>query len=113
MKFKTTAKEIRDNYYTIIGIGYCEAQYLLKHREPNAYSSGVYGWNCDYYIIDNVVICTGYRNIINKHNHSNYNIVRDYDSKAEKIVHNYNLSWEAKEKALEKLLHEFIVTVKD
>lgn len=113
MKFKTTAKEIRDNYYTVIGIGYCEAQNLLKCSEPIAYSAGVYGWNCDYYIIDNVVICTGYRGIINKNNHSNYNIVRDYDNKAEKILHDYSIDYEARKIKLDNLLHEFIITVKD
>ena len=64
MNCKTTAKAIRENYGSrILSIGYCAAQALLRYETPFAYSSGVYGWNCDYYDIDGVCISTGYRPI--------------------------------------------------
>lgn len=67
MKCKTTAKAIRANYGSrILSIGYCDAQALLRYETPFAYSSGVYGWNCDYYDIDGVCIATGYRGMPGK-----------------------------------------------
>ena len=29
--------------------------------EPDYYTAGVYGWNCDVYVIAGLAICTGYR----------------------------------------------------
>ena len=37
MKFKTTAKQMRDNYHNAVRIGYCEAQTLLSDYEPMQY----------------------------------------------------------------------------
>ena len=62
MKIKTTEKQIKGVFNNIISIGYCDAWYLLKHREPLMYTSGVYGWNADIYVINNdTCIVTGYR----------------------------------------------------
>jgi|1_EtaG_2_1085319.scaffolds.fasta_scaffold84044_2 hypothetical protein len=64
MKLRATKKEIKEkagpNLYSF---GYCELDYLLKYEEPFAYSAGVYGWNCDYYNLDGVIMSTGYRPI--------------------------------------------------
>ena len=51
MKLQTTKKQIRQNFNTVLSIGYCDAQYLLDCKNPFAYSAGVYGWSCDYYQI--------------------------------------------------------------
>lgn len=65
MKFKTTAKALRNNYSNIISCGYGEAQRLLSHRSPIAYTCGVYGWNFDVYDVSDIIlgtiICRGYR----------------------------------------------------
>lgn len=67
MKFKTTTKDLRNNYRRIISIPYCAAQYLLRGRYPIAYNCGTYGWNYDVYcisdIIQGAIICTGYRSM--------------------------------------------------
>lgn len=63
MKFKTTKKAIKDGYTNIISMPYCSAQSLLRFVEPIAYTSGTYGWDCDYYDIDGVCVCTGYRTV--------------------------------------------------
>lgn len=44
MKVKVTKKEIRENYKNVISVGYCELQYLLRGKNPNFYTSGIYGW---------------------------------------------------------------------
>ena len=60
MKLKTTKKQIRESAYQLYAVGYCELDSLLVYQSPFAYSSGVYGWSCDYYNLDGVIISTGY-----------------------------------------------------
>ena len=108
MKFKVTRKEMKENYNAIIGIGYCKAQNLLKYQDPIAYSVGVYGWACDYYDVGGVLISTGYAPIGQS---PDYDIIRKYDLQAEKINHNYNLSYEERKNQVNYLLNEFISEV--
>ena len=105
MKLKTTKTKIKNNFLNIISIGYCEIQYLTYFKNPFAYSSGVYGWACDYYEIENVCLSTGY-NPIGKS--VDYKTLRKYELKAQKIVLDYNLDHKTKEKKVNKLLTEFI-----
>ena len=63
IKMLATKKEIRADYSRVISISYCGAQGLLNFYSPFAYSAGVYGWACDYYEINGVVISTGYQPI--------------------------------------------------
>lgn len=64
MKYKTTAKAIRNDNRASIAIGYCDAWHLLKHHKPEAYTCGQYGWNFDVYSVQDVIICTGYRGMV-------------------------------------------------
>ena len=82
MKYKTTAKKLKEGYYHIISVGYCELQYLLYYKSPVAYNAGVYGWNFDVYDINGVAIVTGYRSMPNKHAKCDYHLAREYDDKA-------------------------------
>lgn len=112
MKFKTTAKEIKSNYHYIINVGYCEAQYLLGHTSPTAYSAGIYGWNCDYYEImtenfKRVIICTGYRNLLSKNTKTTYTMTKEYNDKAQQI-NNSSLSYEDKKNQTLALLQEYV-----
>ena len=108
MKFKVTRKEMKENYNTIISIGYCKAQNLLKHQNPIAYSAGVYGWSCDYYDIGGVLISTGYAPIGKS---PDYDVIRKYDLQAEKINSDYSLSCEERKTRVNDLLNEFIAEV--
>jgi len=102
VKLKTTTKQMRQ-YHRIVRIGYCEAQALLKYASPFAYSSGVYGWNGDYYEVDGVLIATGYRSLPDSKNvHCDYSLVREYENKAGKLTSREDV---------EKLLHEFIAKI--
>ena len=83
MKYKTTAKALREGYYTIISAGYCELQTLLNYERPIAYSAGVYGWNFDVYEFDGVAIATGYRGMPSQNSLSNYQLIKEYNGKAE------------------------------
>lgn len=62
MKTQITKKAIMNAYSNVIKVGYCDMQHALKGREPYFYTTGVYGWNADVYVIDcYTVIVTGYR----------------------------------------------------
>lgn len=78
MKFRTTAKELKNGYCNIISVGYCELQSLLCYEYPVAYNRGTYGWNFDVYDVDGVAICTGYRPISSKNANVDYETVRKY-----------------------------------
>lgn len=104
MKLQTTKKQIRQGYNTILSVGYCELQSLLNYESPFAYSAGVYGWSCDYYNIDGVVICTGYSTIGER---VNYDLVKEYEAKAEKIRRDMYTHKDISKK-LSKLVREFV-----
>ena len=108
-KYKTTFKQIKNNNSKVINIGYCAAQNLLRFNEATAYSSGTYGWNCDFYQIEpNTVIATGYR-VAGKL--VNYTIVEKYDDEAKTIISNKTISWDDKKSLVNNLLEKFVKEV--
>ena len=106
IKLKATKKQITSQSSRILKLHYCECQTLLHYSEPFAYSSGAYGWSCDYYDIDGIIISTGY-NPIGKE--VDYNLCNEYEKLARKVVYNnYSESYEIKKDKVTKLLNEFI-----
>lgn len=105
MKFKTTMKKIKEENNTIIQLGYCDAQTLLSHSQPIAYTCGVYGWNSDIYKTNGVAICTGYRAFGNVK--PSRKLIDYYEEKA-KTVKNSGLHYEEKKNKISKLLDDFI-----
>jgi len=90
MKLKTTKKAIKENTFNnLIGVGYCELQYLLTFKNAFAYSSGIYGWSCDYYELKNnginYIISTGYSTIGQRLPRE---IVKSYENKAKDMINN-------------------------
>jgi hypothetical protein len=110
MKAKVTKSQVRQNFYNILSIGYCDIQYLTYYKKPFAYSSGQNGWSCDYYEIENTCLSTGY-NPIGKN--VNWELLKKYEAKAQKIVHNYKLDHKVKVKRVDKLLIEFVNKCKE
>jgi hypothetical protein len=105
MKIKTAKKSVKNAYYKIYKIGYCNAQYLLEGLSPFAYSSGIYGWSCDYYEIEGICISTGYSPI---GKNIDYDLIRKYEDKAMKILDNYNIDYQKRKNKVNKLLLKFI-----
>lgn len=84
MKYKTTAKALKNGYYKIISAGYCDLQHLLNYQRAIAYSSGTYGWNFDVYEIDGIAIATGYRGMPSQNSKGiKYDVIRSYNKKAQ------------------------------
>lgn len=111
MKFKTTKRDVNNGFWKRVSIGYCDAQYLLYYKNPAAYTCGTHGWNADIYDFENIAIVTGYRPFGNVD--CNYSILRKYEQKAEKIVHNYNMEYDERKKVVTDLLKEYLKTVCD
>jgi hypothetical protein len=108
MKFLATKKEMKNNYSKIIRIGYCHAQYLLNFESPIAYSAGRDGWACDYYLIDNVLISTGYQPIGNIV--PDYDMITKYENQAMSIVHS-NTTYDSRIDQVNAILHQFVKEV--
>ena len=61
-KINVTRKYVCSSFTNIICVPYCGLQDLLKYESPTWFTSGIYGWNADVYIINNdTCIVTGYR----------------------------------------------------
>lgn len=103
MKYKTTAKAIRQYANKPRTAGYGELQHLLRGVEPTAYTCGVYGWNFDVYEIHGLTITTGYRGMVGKR----LEHCTEYDKKARDILNNYNIPWDEQKSAIAELLKEF------
>ncbi len=105
MKLKTTKKQIQNNSNKVLKIGYCELQTLLRYKNAFAYSAGSYGWACDYYEIDNVIISTGYQPIGEK---VDYKLIKVYEKQAQKIAYNNDFSYDRKVQQLDNLCTNFV-----
>lgn len=116
MKYKTTKKEIKENYYNIAGVGYCELQWLLRVKEANSYCTGIYGWACDNYELigskRKIILSTGYSPVqsknINKNDEELKKIIKKYEEKAEKATHTKGSTWQQIEKKLNNLIVKFV-----
>ena len=109
MKFKTTRKNMVENYSKIIKVGYCNISYLLQYEQPIAYSTRVEGWACDYYEVDGVLISEGYAPIGNIA--PSYDICHRYNVKAENIVLTRGMNRDDKMDIVRGYLREFIKEV--
>lgn len=107
-KLKVSKKSIRDNEYRIMGVGYCGMQFLLSYQNPIAYSSGVYGWSCDYYEVNGVVISTGYSYVRDKNMNSDYELVNYYEQLARAVSSNQHLTYEERVNETNALLSALI-----
>ena len=114
MKYKTTRKQVKSGYSTIIEVGYCNLQYLLQYHNPEAYTTRSEGWGADVYDMDRygyggVAIVTGYAPFGN--NRLPYNKLKEYDNEAKSIIQNYNMEYPEKREAIRKLVQAFITEV--
>ena len=86
MKSKISMKEVSKNWKYVFSAGYCELFYIMDNVEPDAYNSGIYGWNCDIYFnyMHDIAISTGYRNMRGKM--IPHELIEKYSSIAKEIV---------------------------
>lgn len=105
MKAATTRKYIKAVYSPkLFSVGYCGAQYLLWNVEPFAYNSGVYGWNCDYYYVNGVCICTGYR----PHGNSTIGKTAQYEEAARSVFEDHSIPYDEQMERITAIRNEWI-----
>lgn len=63
MKYKITQKQTKQNFVKVFKVGYCEIKSIEYFLSPEAYNSGINGWNYDLFAFGKYAICTGYRPI--------------------------------------------------
>ena len=62
MKVKVSRKQIKDNFKNVYVMDETKANTIFYGQSPAYYTSGVYGWNCDVYIInEDTAVTVGYR----------------------------------------------------
>lgn len=119
MIYRTSNRDVKADYYYVLPIGYCNADYLLKGARHVAYTCGVYGWNSDIYEADcglNLAISTGYRPVTGQRiKKPSYDVLKKYDDKARRIWcgedRRYK-TYDGKTKAIRKLLNAYITECK-
>ena len=104
MKLRVTQKSVKQAYPRIISAGYCTLQTLLWYEQPRAYTTGIYGWNADIYVVDGVAIATGYRPF--GHGVS-YELRQKYENVARE-VRAQRLTYEETKEQLHALAVEFV-----
>lgn len=109
-KIKIGKREATEVFENIYAVGYCEVQYLTSTKNPVAYSSGVYGWSCDYYYFEDekITISTGYSPVGKR---LDYKLVQKYEDKARKIYYN-TADYKETQKKLKSLLKRFLKEIK-
>ena len=105
MKYKTTAKAIREGAVNLRSAGYCDLQHLLTNHSPVAYTCGVYGWNFDVYEVYGLTICTGYRGMVGKRLEG----IGEAENKARALLswENNSMTYDEKREAVEEVLNAF------
>lgn len=61
MYAKLRKKDIKGKF--VFGVPYCKLQKMLSMYQPVGYYANAYGWRCDVYLIDDIIITTGYEPI--------------------------------------------------
>lgn len=105
-KFKTTNREMM-NESVCYSIAYADLQNVLAFHDAIAYTSGVYGWNSDIYLLQgNTYISTGYRPC--GYNLKDYWIIRALDRKASELrSYTSGLKYDEVKEEIEKLFKLF------
>ena len=118
MKAQVSKKEVRNTNSRIISIGYCDMQFLLRHHDCYMYSAGIYGWSCDYYIINSnntgmftpyTVISTGYQPLSDSRTKPDMELLRLFEKYASLILDSATIASTAdKQSWLNRLLSAFV-----
>ena len=90
MKYKITQKETRKNFVKIFKVGYCEIKSIEYFLSPEAYNSGINGWNYDLFAFGKYAICTGYRPIGEDAKEHFINVINDIANDCKRKHEDYN-----------------------
>ena len=110
MRVQVTKRDVMRQNRFVIRVGYCDLQHLLRFKDSQFYTAGMYGWNADVYQVDgSAVVVTGYKPFGNIQ--PDRKVIREYDARAARILHDSTLSYFEKERNLDFLINEFLKAV--
>lgn len=104
MTKQITKETARATYPHIIKVGEGVLHNLLRHEQPKAYTTDMYGWDADVYEIDGIAIVTGYKPFGNQPSNE---LVDRYEGTAKEIRNMWLPEVETKE-LLHTLAVEFV-----
>ena len=113
-------KDVKENF-TVFKFSYCSIQNLVE-GSPRAttwriiklgYSCGVYGWDCDYYLVLSkslkYIVCTGYRPTCNEElTKDEYKQIYNLNEKLNKLKYYDVKQWEEAQSEFIKILDDHI-----
>lgn len=111
MKYVSTKRNILCRYgkENCIEVPYCDLQSLLRYEEPEAYTSGTYGWNADVYGFTGIAIVTGYRPFGGCH--PGHELLRKYEKLADELNGEFieaSEDWLTRRRKMRDLIEDFI-----
>ena len=118
MKARISKKEVRNTNSRIISAGFCDMQFLLQYHDCYMCSADIYGWSCDYYIINSgntgmftpyTIISTGYRPLNNRETKPDDELLRLFEKYASLVLDSATeASTAVKQSWLNRLLSAFV-----
>ena len=111
MKKQFTRKAIKNmKNYTVLAIGFCNLQHLLTLETPFGFSTGISGWDCDYYYSPDYefIISMGNRPVGQE---VSRDLCKKYENLAIELIEKHLKSEDLKVE-LQKLISEFVAEVK-
>ena len=107
MARKFTNKEVKNWGIPVLSIGFCGIQTLLNHIGRDGWTeSRAYGWRSDIYIINGVIISTGYAPVSGIK--VPYELTKKYEDEALKIRSDTTEDWKEQDNKINALLSDFI-----
>lgn len=109
MKFKTTKREMMQTCQCV-RLGYCEAQFILRVVDPQAYTCGTYGWNADVYLYGSKAIVTGYRPF-GREPKLSYEEIKRRDNEASMVMSDATIPYDKRREILDRIYSKFMKEV--
>lgn len=106
MKYKTTKRDVLAGHAHTIAASYCALQTLLRCEAESAYTTRREGWGADVYSFGSVAIVTGYAPFGNIR--AGHDLCKKYETAAQGIAYNYDLTWSEQKNALRALIDDFL-----
>lgn len=114
MKLKITNKKVKENYARIYNLNTCKSDRILSLFNAFGYTCGIYGWNADFYDIDGVCVCVGYRSLIGQMpTEEQKKKINKLAEKVDALRNDFTTDWKLKDKKYNKIKNDFIKILKN
>lgn len=108
MKYRITQKKTKQNFTKVFKVGYCEIESIEYFLSPEAYNSGINGWNYDLFSFGNYAICTGYRPIGANTNEHFIKTINDIANGCKQKYEHYNKDFKECQDECKNKIYNFL-----